>query len=276
MRWLGMLGKVVLVIVLLATLAYGGVYAYTQSMLKVSTDVSLTVPSPGDAVEGARLARIVGCRGCHTDNLRGQPFMRLPYVIRLVAPNLTQARTRYTDEALVRLFRTGAKADGSLAVGMPHTAFQRLTDDDVANLIAFVRSVPVVENPGLGKTRVYPAARIGLLLGQFPLEKFSGDPAESPMVLRDRSTPDRGRHIAQIACSECHGMDFDGAPDHGVPPLVVAKGYSLEHFTRLMRTGTTIAGTDSATGLMSSMGRERFQVLTDEEIADLHRFLVAR
>jgi len=43
-----------------------------------------------------------------------------------------------------------------------------------------------------------------------------------------------------------------------------------------MHTGITAAGTESASGLMSDMGRRRFSALTDEEVGDLHRYLQAR
>jgi mono/diheme cytochrome c family protein len=71
-------------------------------------------------------------------------------------------------------------------------------------------------------------------------------------VLADRTTADRGRHIAHIACVECHGPQLQGAPCVGAtPPLLVVKAYSEEHVRTLMRTGITAGGTESASGLMS-------------------------
>ena len=48
-------------------------------------------------------------------------------------------------------------------------------------------------------------------------------------------------------CSECHGQNLEGVAPINAPALVVAKGYSLEQFTRLMQTASA-----SATGNSSS------------------------
>ena len=58
--------------------------------------------------------------------------------------------------------------------------------------------------------------------------------------------------------------------------MIVAKGYDAVKFARLMRTGKTAAGTESATGLMSEVARDRFAALTDAEVEQLHAYLVAR
>lgn len=276
MRTLRFAGIGLVALVALALLALAAIYWKTQSMLRVATWAPTTSLLQGDVAEGARLAKVMGCRGCHNDNLRGGDFVEEPHVFKLVAPNLTQVRAKYDDAAWQRLFRTGAKANGSLAVGMPVKAFQRLTDQEIANLVAYVRSVPEVDNPGLGSTRLYPLARIGLLNGQFKMEEIAGDAPESDTVLAQRATMDRGQHLARVACGECHGMTFEGGGPTGAPPLIVAKGYDEDKFARLMRTGLTAAGTPSASGLMSEVARGRFSALTDQEVADLHRFLRSR
>lgn len=256
----------------------GALYAATEVRLR-RPEVQLQAVLPaGDALEGARLAQVLGCRGCHRDNLAGGESMHVPNVFRLVAPNLTEVRDRYDDIAWLRLMRAGTKADGTLAVGMPNAAHQRLTDREVADIVAYVRSVPRVVSPGLGRTRLYPLARMGMLSGKFNIESMAGDAPESAVVLSQRTTADRGEHLAQIACSGCHGKDLGGdtTHPHGAPSLLVAKAYDPERFARLLRTGETLAGTDSASGLMSEVSRNHFSHLTDAEIADLHTYLVRR
>lgn len=264
--------KLAIGLLALVLLAFAGLYLYTQPMLRADTSMAFAALPPGDAVRGAHIAAIAGCTSCHETDLGGREFIAEDYVFRLVAPDLTRARDKYDDAAFVRLFRSGAKVDGYYALGMPSEMQQRMTDAEVADVIAFVRSVPVSKKPVQEKTRLYPLGRLGLAMGEY--RAYEADAPESPVVLRDRNEPLRGRHIAMIACTECHGSKLEGS-DMGAPALVIAKAYSREQFTRLMRTGITLAGTDSKSGLMSGVARRRFKALTDDEIADLHDYLRA-
>jgi mono/diheme cytochrome c family protein len=274
-KWLG---AGLAVLVLLGGAGLGVLYATTQSQLR-RPEMQVTAVLPvGDPKEGARLAQVLGCRGCHQDDLSGAVFMEQPNVLRLVAPNLTRVRDDYDAAAWVRLMRTGTKADGTLAIGMPNAAHQRLTDREIADLVAYVRAAPRVDTAGLGTTRLWPLARLGMVTGKFRVETLAGDTPESPQVLAQRGTQDRGEHLAYIACSGCHGADLEGgdAATHHAPPLKVTKAYDARSFARLLRTGTTLAGTDSATGMMSQVSRRHFSSLTDGEIADLHAYLINR
>lgn len=76
----------------------------------------------------------------------------------------------------------------------------------------------------------------------------------------------------------CHGHDLEGgdAATHHAPPLNVAKAYDAQSFVRLLRTGVTPAGKDSATGMMSRVSRRHFSSPTPDETADLHAYLSRR
>ncbi len=257
-------------------LALLGLYLYTERAMRVPPpSVALGQLPAGNAGEGARLAVVLGCSGCHTSDLGGQVFVDLPNVARLVAPNLTQLRSTYDQAAFLRLMRSGAKADGRLALVMPNKAHQRLTDRQLADVYAYLQSVPLVERE-LPSTRLRSLGRLGIALGEYDLEEMRADAPESPAVIADRNHADRGRHLALTTCSECHGIDLAGFPEEGSPPLLIAKAYSDAEFTRLMRGGLTKAGTDSTSGLMSEVARERFAHFTDEEIAALKAFLDRR
>ena len=90
--------------------------------------------------------------------------------------------------------------------------------------------------------------------------------------LQDTSS---GRYIAVLACGECHGLDQKGSPDGGTPNLAVAKAYSLEEFTHLMRTGEAKGGR-KIRSLMAGTARRRFSVFSDAEISALKSYLDAR
>ena len=98
------------------------------------------------------------------------------------------------------------------------------------------------------------------------------DPAAPRWGERPRSTPvERGRYLASITCSECHGRTFGGDADAGSPSLAIARGYDLPQFTHLLRTGQPIGGRDL--GEMSEAAREDFVNFRDDEIADIYAFL---
>lgn len=256
--------------------AYAGVHLYTERALRVApANAPLGRLPAGNAEEGGRLARVLGCRGCHDADLGGRVFADIPNVARLVAPNLTRLRADYDEDDFLRLMRAGAKQDGSLALVMPNKSHQRLTDQQLADLYAYLHSAPD-SGRELPPTQLRPLGRLGIVLGEYDLEDLRADAPESAAVLADRGEADRGRHLALVACGECHGLDLAGAPGDGTPPLVVAKAYSEAEFIRLMREGVTKAGTESASGLMSRVARSRFAHLTDAEVAALKAFLDRR
>ncbi len=265
-RWIRRLLRGIGALAGVLLLAWGALYLYTERALQ-GTDFAVNAVLPkGDSASGARLARIHGCSGCHGRQLQGQVFADIPHVARLIAPNLTMVREKYDQQAFVRLMRAGTKVDGRLALVMPNQAHQRLTDQQLADLEAYMRSVPAVANE-LPARRIQTLARIGVLTGEYDLDEMRADPPESAAVIADRNQPDRARHLVQTVCSECHGLDLKGYPQEGVPPLSVARAYNDQQFLRLLHEGKTLAGTDSASGLMSEVARFRFSVLTAEEVA---------
>ncbi len=185
---------------------------------------------------------------------------------------MIEARSRYTDRDLVILLRHGRKLDGALVDFMPWDMYAHLTDRDLASIIAFLRALPAVEKPVQPPTDYALATRLAILRGDYP---YVNDMADYDMAPR-AGVIERGRYLASIACPECHAPDLNGYEGDSAPNLLIAKAYSPEAFARLMRTGMTIAGRESATGLMSSVARLRFSRFTDEEIGALKAYLDQR
>lgn len=240
--------------------------------------VAVAVPE-GDRVEGARVARRVGCDGCHAEGGKGGGFdVTTPEGDRVVAPNLTVRRALYDDAGIARLLHEGKTHDGHLPFGMPIKQFQHLSDREVRDITAWLRALPAVDNPGLAESRITPATMKQLLAGTHP---YSGDekpdPGNAPPAERPTEALALGHHIAMTSCTECHGWDLNGFPGGDAPPLVVAKAYTPEKFTRLMRTGEVAAGGKSKTGFMSGIAAYRFApTLTDAEISALKLYLDSR
>lgn len=272
-RWIRAAGWAFASLVGLCLVAWGALYLHTERLLRGTTMPQQAAALPhGDAARGKRLGRILGCSGCHGEALAGNVFMDIPHVARLVAPNLTKARAQYDQAAFVRLMRAGTKADGRLAVAMPNKAHQRLTDQELADLRAYLLSVPETHNP-LPATQIRPLARVGIVTGDYDIHDLRGDAPESADVLADRLRSHPGKRLLQVACSECHGIDLAGDPKNAVPPLAVLKGYTPEQFLRLMHEGKTAAGVDSATGFMSRVARYRFTALTEDDVRAMKAFI---
>lgn len=234
----------------------------------------------GDPVEGLRVATRVGCNGCHERDGRGGGMdIKTPQGDRIVASNLTERRHLYDDAGLAALLREGKTHDGHRAFGMPIFMFQHLSDQEVRDITAWLRSLPDVANPGLARGVVSKATLQQIRDGTFPYEHDDKpDPGNRPPATRPAEPLALGRHLALTSCSECHGRDLNGwGPDDPTPSLlVVAKAYTPDKFARLMRIGEIASGGKSETGFMSKIAVARFSVLTDAEIAALKLYLDSR
>ncbi len=233
----------------------------------------LPPPARGvDLAEGRRMAVLLGCLSCH-GRTGGGGKMELPGVLMLGAPNLTEALRQYSDAELVRLIRFGVRRDGTTALGMPAATFYPLGNADLANVLASLRSLPPAPNRGPGAVReVSFRARLGLLLGRFRASADAVDRTRPRWGELPRQTPfERGRYLASVTCSECHGPDLEGMEIEGSPSLRIVTAYDLERFRHLLRTGEPPGGRDL--GEMSSVAREDFVLFTDDEIADLYAYL---
>ncbi|HUG98219.1 MAG TPA: cytochrome c [Gammaproteobacteria bacterium] len=264
----GIVGSLLLLAILV-------IYVLGERLLERDRDFPVSpiavVTDAATLEEGERLATITGCRGCHRPDLSGGVFFDGGILLaRVAAPNLSVVARDYTDEQLAHTIRYGVRPDGRAMVGMPSAMFYHLTDADLAAIIAYVRSVPEVEK-SLPKTRVGPMGRLGLLTGDYPLdaeEIASLGPRRAPVAGGEAMAP--GRYVAQIACTECHGMDLRGH-DVFTPSLAIAAAYDDEQFRHFMRTGEALGGREL--GLMSSVARNRFAHLTDDEVGALHQYL---
>ncbi|MEA3041131.1 MAG: hypothetical protein QOC65_620 [Sphingomonadales bacterium] len=236
----------------------------------------LARPSAAQLADAPRQARILGCVSCHGEGLRGHRMFHEPGVATIWAPNLTEIAARASDQQLAQAIRQGVGVDGRPLWIMPSGLFSRLSDAEVAALIAYVRSRPRggARTP---QTYVGPLGRLGIVLGRFQpapatLERFRTTyPIDAGAGYR------AGRRIAANACAECHGSELGGGtpgPDTTAPDLAVAAAYDLAQFRTLMRTGIPPGGRDL--GLMRREARQDFSHLSDAEIAQLHAYLRAR
>jgi len=273
--WIRWVGITVGGLVGLALIGYAVVYMLSERALQRTYPVpvvDLTVPSdPASIREGQRLVTILGCFGCHGENGKGTVFFDQPIIGRVTAPNLTEAVHRYSDTQLAVSIRYGLRPDGRSVVIMPSEGFVDMTDEELARVIAYLKSLPQVPGPRADVT-LGPVGRFAFAIGKFRTaaqliaETVPPPPAANPQA-------ERGRHLARTICGECHGASLEGDsnPDFTTPSLRVVAGYSPEAFTTLMRTGVGTGGRNL--GIMSERARKGLSHLTDDEIAALYGYL---
>ena len=194
-----------------------------------------------------------------------------PMIARIVAPNLTAAVRRYSDAELAVIIRNGVRPGGRSMMVMPAEAFVLLTDEDLGRIIAFLKSLPVVE--GLGpRVSLGPLGRIGVAIGQFKtVAQLIAETVPPPDAKSDEAV--YGRYLARTTCAQCHGTDLRGTsnPDFTSPNLQVVAAYSPDAFAQLIREGVALGGRNLPT--MSPWARNLLSHLTDKEIAALYSYL---
>jgi mono/diheme cytochrome c family protein len=174
----------------------------------VAALAALAAPAAAqDVARGEYLVRgPAGCGNCHTPQgpdgpIAGMELAGMKVVeeeaFTAVAPNITPAGrvSDWTDEELARAIREGLRPDGTL-IGppMPFTFYRGLGDEDLAAIVAFLRTVEPVENdPG---TSTY----------NIPLPPAYGPPVDSVTAPERAVSVEYGQYLAgPVAhCLECH------------------------------------------------------------------------
>lgn len=275
-RWLA----AIVAVPALVALAAGAVYATSEWHLRdIATPTAFVLQVPDDPAtieRGRHLAVTRGCHGCHGRRLEGHDFgAEWAPVERVVAPNLAAYARKHDAATLEAAIRQGIGADDRALWSMPSYNFAHLRDEDVAALIAFLRSVPVADDP-LPQSSLGWTLRWQIATGQethmvdwvADVPPLRIDPEAQPALAR-------GEYLAMTTCNECHGLDLRGAvfPGDVTPDLAIVSAYPEEDFRRLLTQGVGIGGRKDL-GLMSDVAKTRFAHLTDQEFADLRAFLL--
>ena len=276
LRWTGYLLGGLLVLFLLAAAAIWIGSTYKLSAAPEPQPSQLDQPTPAQLADAPRQLRVLGCASCHGDKLQGEIFVDEPAVAKIYAPNLTLVAATASDEQLDQAIRQGIGHEGRPLLIMPSEGYQFMTGAEVAALIAAIRSMPKV-----GKAQpaasVGPLGRLGLATGKFrTAPKLVSDFRAEPLADFGPQFA-RGRHIVEVNCAECHGPQLTGQevePGTISPDLTIAGAYDLEQFKTMLRTGVSPGKKDI--GMMGDVARSDFKHLKDDEIADIHAYLVER
>lgn len=102
-------------------------------------------PEPGVTPEYGRYLATT-CTGCHGDGFSGGPIPGAPpemSVPRNITPDSVTGIGKWNEADLAKALRTGVRPDGvPLGKDMPVELFSHLTDDEIAALWSYLRTVP--------------------------------------------------------------------------------------------------------------------------------------
>lgn len=276
LRWLGYAVAAILVLLLVFAAFVWFASARVLGAAHEAAAERLLVPTPAQLADAGRQARILGCVSCHGEGLRGRMMVDAGPFAKVWTPNLTELAARVSDQQLAQGIRQGIGHDGRALYIMPSAMYSRLSDQEVAALIAWIRALPRTGDRVSG-IQWGPIGRYALATGGFrPVNAH----LEAFRVRQPYDTgPGQaaGRRLAANVCSECHGADLTGGQptsDASAPDLAIAGAYDLDQFRRLMRTGLSPSGRDL--GLMREIAVSDTRHLTNAEIGQLYEYLRAR
>ena len=204
----------------------------------------------------------------------------------LIAPNITPdpetGAGNWSDDALARAIREGIGHDGrALFPVMPYPHYREMSDEDLASIIVYLRSVPPVKNQ-------LPTTQM-----PFPL-KYLVSNVPQPVTAEVKpdlsSAEQRGAYLVSMAaCVDCHtpqekgqpmpGMDFAGGfilyepkgpvASANITPAASGIGYYNDvTFIQAMRMGKV-----GARPLHASMPWYFFGKMGDGDLKDIFAYL---
>ncbi len=176
----------------------------------------------GDATRGAYLAKVAGCVGCHTEAKEnatpyaGGRALKTPFGT-FYGPNITPhpgaGLGRWSEADFVRALRLGVRPDGAhYFPAFPYPSFTRMTDADMRDLWAHLRTLPPAARQNQSHELRFPFGWRFLVVAWkwlfFSPGAFAADATRSPLV-------ERGAYIVEALghCGECHtARNFLGGP----------------------------------------------------------------
>jgi len=260
--------------------------------------------TPARLARGQYLVENLGCFDCHGEHdwkkhdapliagTAGAGYVDFPLaglpghvVPSNITPDPETGAGNWSDDQLARAIREGIGHDGrALFPFMPYPDYRVMSDEDLASVIVYIRSIPPVHKP-LHKTEiVFP---VKYLVRSVPL------PITEPVHEPDRSNPVvYGKYLVSIAaCTDCHtpqskgqnipGMDFAGGFIFEGPWGKVASAnitpdpsgisyYDEALFVQTMRTGYV-----RARELNQIMPWWHFRSLTDDDLKAMFVYIRA-
>jgi mono/diheme cytochrome c family protein len=249
-------------IALVAAALFAGDQFATRKMHR-KVDVAVKgVPFRDDAAaieRGRYLFATRGCVDCHGAKANGAKFVDDGKGMRIAGPNISPGPgsvvVGYAPEDWVRSIRHGVNPEGRPLMIMPSEDYNRLTDDDLASLVAYLRHMEPAAGGGPVLDLPLP---VRVLYGFGAIHDAAAKidhtrPPEQPVPAGETTV--HGAYVANM-CQGCHGTRLNGGRIPGGPPdwppaanltpgegSVMVRYPDAEAFARLLKSGQRPDGT---------------------------------
>jgi mono/diheme cytochrome c family protein len=248
---------------------------------------NITIPTDAASIEYGKQRAEFFCVGCHGEDLGGvEHWLDMGALGTLDSANLTSGDggigLEYTsDEDYVRAIRHGIDPEGKPIYMPAVSATSHLSDQDLAAIIAYLKTVPPVDHKTNGQ-QFSPLAKIMLAAGMVPAPPVEIVSHEVHVAAPEAGvTVEYGRYLVDILdCRLCHGRELTGGnfPDPtlnvkvpGIAPGGEVGFWSEEQFITTLRTGTTPGGHALDPELMP--WKEISVRATDDELKAIYMYL---
>lgn len=286
LKWIGIiLGS----LVGLLLIAGAAMYFVGESRLNKTYEFepsNLTIPTDAESIEFGRHRAETLCQGCHGEDMGGLVnFFDGGPLGTLDSANVTAGdggvgQVYTSDEDYVRAIRHGIDPQGQPIFMPAVVSTANLSDEDLAAIIAYIKTLPPVDRQ-LNGENFSPLAKILLaagVLGILPVESVSHEihvTAPEAAV-----TPDYGKYLVDTHdCRVCHGAELNGGK-HADPTIAVISPnltpggevafWTDEQFVDTIRNGVTPGGHQLDNALMPW---KDYGNMTDEELKAIFAYL---
>lgn len=254
----------------------------------------------GDVARGETLFDIGGCTSCHTAKegapLAGGDPIKSPFGD-FFAPNITPDPTTglgaWEEADFVRAMQEGVSPDGSpYYPAFPYTSYTRMSDADLSDLWAYIRTIEPVEQASREHGVGFP---FNIRTGLWPWRWLFFEPARFTSDPDRDETWNRGAYLVLGPghCAECHTpRNFAGAleqdqlfggspvgPDgKPVPDISQSadglEGWSARDLTTLLTLGMDPKG-DFIGGEMAKVVEHGTSKLSEDDLAALVGYILS-
>ncbi len=255
-KWIGIVlsGLLGVIVIMMVVLYFKGKAMFTRTYNIPDENI----PIPTDAASIARGKHFTQaiCAGCHGADLSGMNMLNAPFMI-VDSANLTPSKygagSEFTNADFVRAIRHGVDNKGRALVIMPAQEFWHFSDQDLGDIIAYIRSVPAVDKQHNDPQMNF----IGYIMtgaGAFGKDIVPANEiaqTERPSIPAIDVTAAYGQYLVNVSgCQGCHGAQLAGGKNAkpgsmAAPNLTPGgdlKGWSVDQFVNTLHNGVTPTG----------------------------------